>query len=295
VRGLAALWVATALVATALLGTAAIDPGPLPEIGHLAGHLLLCGGLAWMVATFTGSSAGPAVALAAATAFGAAIELVQILTAPPTWNTLFDLGMDLLGATLGVGAWAAMDRERHEPVGHLISAALHPLWIAPVGFFALAAVRQGARDGLWWTMGAAVAMAPAVAAWAVGIARGWWVDADLSRRDQRPPLFAAGVAGVVALALVARGTSMATSSGLVALGAGIGTAMTVAGWKISGHVAIPAALGLLLAPSAPKEGGWFLAAAAVLAVARVAAGRHHRAEVAAGAALAVLIGLLSLA
>jgi hypothetical protein len=321
---IAAGWAATALTATVVLGVSGAVPGRWPEEAHVLGHLGLCGALALLLAESAGRagcgstadrlspsgphpnplpegegvSASPAraagLALAATVLFGAAIEAIQLRHEPHWTEVAYDLLTDGLGATLGLAAWAHLDRARREPVGHLLSAVLHPLWIAPLGLaMILYAAERSGGTAARWTAAAAACLVPAIALWAFGIARRWWSDADLSRRADRTGLYAVGCASAAAFAILAlRGPDPVLAlGGLCAAGAVLGAAITVAGLKVSGHVAIPAALGLAMI-SWSARGPWLLLAVAVaLSWARVAAGRHRRVEVAAGWALAAALCL----
>ncbi|MEZ4239587.1 MAG: hypothetical protein R3F59_26210 [Myxococcota bacterium] len=291
-------WVATALVATAVLGVSGAMPGRWPEQAHLVGHLGLCGVLAALVAA---SVPGPAVrraavGLAATVAFGAAIEAIQLRYHPHWTEVVYDLLTDGIGACAGLLAWAHLGgRGRREAVGHLLSAALHPLWVAPVGL--AMATYAGERSGgvaVRWMGVAGLCLAPAIGLWGLGVARRWWSDADLSRRTDRAGLFAVGCASLVAFGGIAaaRGPdAVGVLAALAVSGAVLGTLLTVGGLKVSGHVAIPAALGLATALWSWR-GPWLLLAVAVLLTwARPAAGRHQRREVAAAWALAAALGL----
>jgi hypothetical protein len=289
-RWLAALvWVGIALGATALLGVVAVTAGPIPEWGHLVGHVVLCGGLAAMLA-WRGSSIGSAlVALAGAEAFGLAIEIVQLRVVRFSSDTLFDLGMDAFGACLGVAAVGTVRRDAAPDLGHALSVALHPLVVAPIGVLAVVyAAQRSVGAAILWTGAAVVCLLPAVGLWVAGVAGGWWTDADLSPRAERAPLFVAGCAGALAfaaLAYVGPGP-VAALAAVTLLGALLGAALTRAGLKVSGHVAIPVALALLLAPFSVRGPIPLLGVAVVLSWARLASGRHRAIEVAAAWLLA---------
>ena len=297
-RWLAGLWVIVALAATAGLGAVGTFAGHWPEGAHLVGHIGLCGGFAALVAASAPGTATSraTTALVAAVAFGAAIELVQLRYGPPWSEVVFDLGVDALGAVAGILAWAEARRpaRRPEAVGHVVSAVLHPLGIAPLALGAgiLAAGGMWPTVAMWLTI-AAVCLGPAIALWGVGIWRGWWSDADLSRRRDRGPLFAVGCAGTVAFVLAATwGPDPVPTIALGAVaGAILGTLVTLAGLKVSGHVAIPVALALLVGPH-PRLAGLLIGVGLLLSWARVAAGRHQVVEVGAGWGIALAVGNL---
>lgn len=279
-RYLAWIWVAAALLATAWMGAAGARVGTWPEACHLLGHLVLCGGAAWLAGRAGESWVGAATGIG----LGAAIELVQ-LPHGQTWiEASYDLGVDVVAALLG-----ALVADHGERAGHLASAVLHPLLVAPLGL--AAAVYVVARDvptAFGWTLVAAACLGPAVGLWVVGTTGGWWSDADVSRRADRGPLFAAGVTCALGFLLVAhRAPPPIPHLALVAAAcATLGTALTRMGLKVSGHVAIPATLGLLVAPS--RIAVPLLAAALLLSWARVAARRHRPVEVVAAWLLAAV-------
>ncbi|MEQ1569529.1 MAG: hypothetical protein ABMA64_28085 [Myxococcota bacterium] len=293
-------WISVALASTAALGVVAVTAGPIPEWGHLVGHVALCAGCSALVMAAAGGSprARAAAAFGASMAFGAAIELVQMRVGRLSADTLFDLAMDALGAALGLCAWASVHRGRDAPIGHALSWLLHPLWVAPIGWWVVTyAASRSLRTATGWTAVAALCLAPALAVWAFGVVARWWSDADLSERADRGPLFAVGAAGMVALAAAAhaRGGLAADLALPCALGAAVGAVATRAGLKVSGHVAIPAALGLLIVPWSARGPLPALGVAVVLSWARVAAGRHRPVEVAAGWAVAGITALAAAA
>lgn len=306
VRSVAALvaivWVIVALAATWGLGWIGAVAGHWPEGVHLVGHLGLCAGLAAFVAL--ASSGSPwqraTAALGATLLFGIAIEVLQLRYSPPWPEVALDLVLDLIGASLGIGLWSTADTRRAEPVGHLISAVLHPVVVAPMGFgIAVLAGpdRLGLIDGLSWMGLAVLCLSPALIFWGLGIGASWWSDADLSRRDERAPLFVVGCAGALCFVLCTLDAPAPVHQLAVTAGAGaiLGTAATTAGLKVSGHVTIPAALGLVVLPWSERGAGLLLGVALVLSWARVSAGRHQPVEVAAGWGLATVLSCSPLA
>ncbi|MCA9489689.1 MAG: hypothetical protein KC621_07185 [Myxococcales bacterium] len=270
-RGLAWLWVTAALLATAWMGAAGTQVGTWPEGYHLLGHLVLCGGAAFLA----GRSRDTVLGVVVGVGLGAAIEIVQLPNGQSWIEASYDLGVDVVAALLG-----ALMADRGERSGHLASAVLHPLLIAPVGLAAAVyVVARDAWEAIGWTLVAAACLGPAVGLWVVGTTGGWWSDADVSRRAERGPLFAAGVVCAVGFLLVAhRAPAPVPHLALVAAGcAALGALLTRLGLKVSGHVAIPAALGLLVAPS--RIAVPLLAAALLLSWARVAARRHRPVEI----------------
>lgn len=300
-RWLVAAWVGATLLATAVLGVVGAQAGALPEWGHLVGHVGLCGVFAGLV---SGAVRGTperraGLGLAGAVVFGAAIEVVQLRYAPTVGAVAFDLAVDTVAGAAGAIASALLRGERTDGIGHLLSVVFHPLWVAPVGLCSVVCTSAAlsVTGALAWTVVGAACLSPAVAVWAVGLGR-WWTDADVSRRTDRPRLFALGIAGLavlVGLSWAAPEPLVRLALGLVA-GAVLGTGLTLAGCKVSGHVAIPAMLGLATVEWWVEGALPLLGVAAVLSWARIAAGRHHATEVGAawvlaGVAAGVVAGL----
>jgi membrane-associated phospholipid phosphatase len=127
--------------------------------------------------------------------------------------------------------------------------------------------------------------------------RGWFSDHDLSVREERPAfllsaLAAAGLAALGAqLAHAPPVVRVSTLAGLVATA--FVTALTAAGLKVSGHVAVPVGVLALLAGSS-QRGLWpFAVAALAVSWARVREGRHTPREVIVGWGVAGASGLVA--
>jgi hypothetical protein len=281
------------------------------EITHLVAHSILYGSLAvalaswWFPREALGATrrARGVRALAAAALFGliaGAQELTQALCRArlPAGEELFDLTVDVGGASLGLIAWAHFDARRRRPVAKALGVVLHPVIVGPVGAFALAwASLRDARAALAWTLAAVLAAAPVAAVWLVGMRRGWFSDHDLSVREERPAfllsaLAAAGLAALGAqLAHAPPVVRVSTLAGLVATA--FVTALTAAGLKVSGHVAVPVGVLALLAGSS-QRGLWpFAVAALAVSWARVREGRHTPREVIVGWGVAGASGLVA--
>lgn len=267
------------------------------EVTHLVAHTLLYGGLAAALAAWW----FPAHALdgdrrsLGRRAFGAALCFLSVAVAQELVQSLsrrsflareefFDLAVDLTAATVGLIAWSWRDGRRAVRVARALGVVLHPGVIGPLGVFAVtwAAVRD-ARVGVTWTTVAMVAALPVAAVWAVGLRRGWFRDADLSVRAERPPFLLAACLAAAALALVARAThapAVVQELCLAGLAATLAvTAVTLAGFKVSGHVAVPVGVLVLLSAHSAR-GLWpFAVAALALSWARVREGRHTPREV----------------
>ncbi len=278
-----ALWTAFALAATGAMGLAGAKAGRWPEELHLLGHLALCGGIAAATAwTVPGSPTRRAGAgLAAGLLLGAGIEVVQARFHPVLREAAFDMGIDLLSALAGTLAVGRLD----PGPGHLTSAVLHPQAVVAAGLaFAL---------GLPWTLAALLAGLPAVALWLSGVAGGRFTDADVSHRPQRTPLVAVGLLSATAFLALAHGgpPEVQGLARVLLLGGLLGAVLTVGGLKVSGHVAIPAALALWAMHVEPRAALGWLGAAALLSWARWTAGRHQPHEVAAAWLLAATTAL----
>jgi hypothetical protein len=268
------------------------------EIAHLVAHSVLYGGLAALIARWrfpadsldAGRVALARRALGAALVFlavAAAQEGVQALSRgrPPCREELFDLGVDVVGATLGLIAWSRADRRRIYPVARAIGVVLHPAFVGPVGVFAVTwAAGRDLRAALAWTALATLAAFPVAAVWAMGLRRGWFRDADLSVRRERPPFLAVACVAALGLALIVHAfDAPAAVRDLCLAGAlatGLVTAVTLAGLKVSGHVAVPVGAFALLLRDSPRAVWPFAVAAVALSWARVREGRHTPREVA---------------
>jgi hypothetical protein len=256
---------------TSALGLAGAKAGRWPEWMHLAGHLGLCGGMAFATAWATTGSVRRKMGagLAAGMALGLAIEWVQAGVYPTWREALYDLGVDAVACWGGVLLWGW----RQPEVGHGASAGLHPLVVGPLGIVAVV--------GPSWTALLALCLAPAIAAWLTGLADGRLSDGDVSVREERGPLFLVGTtSGLAFLSLASLGDVQVQLLGWVlAVGAVLGTAVTAAGFKVSGHVGIPVALGLWAAALEERVAVPLLLVALMLSWARTCCGRHRPVEV----------------
>lgn len=280
------------------------------ELTHLVAHTILYGTLSvalasWWLPRATLDGARPArvrAALGAASCFAliaGAQELTQALCRGrlPAGEELFDGAVDVAAATVGLIAWARADARRRWPVAHALGAILHPAVVGPAGVFALSwSALRDARAALAWTLAATLAMAPVAALWGYGLRRGWYSDRDLSVRAERPGFLLCALAVAAAFAAAVHHAhapsvidALATA-GLVATA--LVTAATLAGLKVSGHVAVPVGA-LVLMEASTHRGLWpFALVALALSWARVREGRHTRVEVLAGWGIAGASGLL---
>jgi len=142
-----------------------------------------------------------------------------------------------------------------------------------------------------------IAVLPVAAVWIVGVRRGRFSDRDLSVRSERPAFLAVALAAAIALAGIAHGLGAPrvilelTVAGAVA--AALVTLSTVAGLKVSGHVAVPVCVVVMLQASWFR-GPWpFLLMAVAVSWARVHEGRHTSREVLAGWGVAGATGIFT--
>jgi VanZ family protein len=300
---LAGAWALTLI--TAALALERFPPRPDGVLGrliqtepaHLVAHALLYGTLAALLAwRWFPADALDAPrdhmrrrALAAGATFllvAGAQELAQALSRGrgPGAEEYFDLAVDVAGACLGMIAWAAADRRRRYPVARALGVVLHPAALGPLGLFAV--LRSALGDGaaaLGWTALGVAAAAPVAAVWALGLRRGWFGDRDVSVRAERPRFLLAALLCATALygAVVALDAPAAVRlvAAAGALASALVAASTVAGLKVSGHVAVPVGVVALLQATSFR-GPWpFLLAAVALSWARVREGRHTPPEV----------------
>jgi len=133
---------------------------------HIVAHSILYGSLAVALATRWVPSdaldgAGASLrrrALSGAVSFccvAGAQELTQAFSRSraPGGEELFDLMVDVGGATLGLIAWSLFDKRRIYPLARALGVVLHPGFIGLVGVFAL--TWSTLRDGgaaLGWTL-----------------------------------------------------------------------------------------------------------------------------------------------
>ena len=216
----------------------------------------------------------------------------------PASEELFDLAVDFAGATLGLIVWSWFDGRRTYPVARALGVVLHPAFVGPLGVFALAwsTLRSG-RAALGWTLLCVLAVLPLAGVWWVGLKRGWYSDRDLSVRTERPALLMAAVvsAALLVVAVHLGGAPLVvrymTVAGLIATA--FLTLATLAGTKVSGHVAVPVGV-LVLLSATSYRGLWpFLLVALAVSWARVREGRHTPREVLAGWAIACASGIVA--
>lgn len=242
-------------------------------------------------------------ALAAATLFmlaAGAQELAQALCRGrgPCSEEYFDLTVDIAGASLGMIAWATTDRRRRYPVARALGVVLHPAVVGPLGMYAvLASALDDGAAALRWTAMGVLATLPVAAVWALGLRRGWFGDRDISVRSERPSFLLvallAALALYVAVVVLEAPLAVRQVAGAGALAAALVSASTVAGLKVSGHVAVPVGVVALLQATSLR-GPWpFLLAAVALSWARVREGRHTPPEVLGAWGIAGASGMLT--
>ncbi|MFO0653149.1 MAG: hypothetical protein U0326_43420 [Polyangiales bacterium] len=281
------------------------------ELTHLIAHTILYGSLAAAIgawwfprASLDASKRERAKrALAAALCFAliaGAQELTQSLSRGrlPNQEEFFDLAVDGSAATLGLIVWTHFDRRRRWHVARALGIVLHPAFVGPAGVFAVTwSVFRDTRRALAWTTLSSLAVLPVAALWIVGLRRGWFSDRDLSQRSERPLFLVGALAAAGGFALFAHAAQAPSVVCAFTLAGFVATALftvaTLAGVKVSGHVAVP--VGVLAVLQATSYRGLWPFALMALAVswARVREGRHTRREVLAGWCIAGASGLLA--
>lgn len=253
---------------------------------HIVAHSLLYGAFAMALAA---SRWRPVRAVAVFCLVAGGQELVQALSRSraPGAEELFDLVVDAAGATVGLIAWSRFDERRGYPLARALGVALHPGFIGPLGVFALAwSALRDTRAAAGWTVVLVVAVLPLTAMWWVGRRRGWYSDRDLSVRTERPRLLLVALAAAIALLVVVHLMDAPavvrdmTVANLIATA--LFTITTIVGTKVSGHVAVPVGIVVLLMATSARAPWPFLVVALSVSWARVREGRHTPREVLAG-------------
>ena len=288
-KGFIVLW---AIGAMGVAGLLAAGFGPpwvsAPDWVHVVAHLLLFGSLAWIIDR-RGRWQPPATALVVL-AVGLGVELAQV--AASRHLSLRELGFDMV--VDGLGAMAGLAVGSRPAAARAIGAWLHPVWVVPVGLWGAfyAGLRQP-TSAVWWAGCASLCWLPAAGVWFQGVRQGWFRDMDLTERTDRPALFAlacscaalflvlASILGAPEHVLLVAWEITITSVALFAL--------TVLGFKVSGHVTVPLVLAVAVAPWSSRGLAIFLIAAALLSWGRVRSLQHRPLEVAGAWALAAVL------
>jgi len=183
-------------------------------------------------------------------------------------------------------------------VARALGVVLHPGFIGPVGVFALAwSTLRDVRAALCWTLVVTLPVIALVMVWWVGLKRGWYSDRDLSVRAERPRFLVialcAATAVLVAVHLAGAPAVVRdlTIAGLIATA--LFTLTTVVGTKVSGHVAVPVGVVVLLSATSSRGPWLFLLVALSVSWARVREGLHTPREVLAGWGIAGASALLT--
>jgi membrane-associated phospholipid phosphatase len=176
-----------------------------------------------------------------------------------------------------------------------VSLALHPAIVLPGAVLWVTAERgelASSASRLLIMLGTVLVGTAVVHA---RVRRGAWTDADVSSRAERPAflLFALGLCGVCAAALMA---TRASHEWLIGIG-GCATVLTCAlalhaWWKVSMHTAFAVYAACFTGLASPAAGFLLSVAAALVGVSRVRLGRHDPGEVWVGAAVGLAAGAL---
>lgn len=177
-----------------------------------------------------------------------------------------------------------------------ISILAHPFVMAGLTVGVVAA-RHGPPSETLRTVGlvALFALLPVAVLMALQVRRGAWQNVDASNARERPPLFWVGGAAMLALLVYLRlrqPESFMIRGSIAVLGMLAACALATRWVKVSLHLAFAAfaATSLLLLGSAA---GWLVAAVLPgLAWSRLALGRHRPIELALGAAVGALTGVV---
>jgi hypothetical protein len=284
-------WTALACGSAWALSRGLVGAVHLPDAAHLVGHLVLFG----VVAAVLGRRHGADLGLLGALLAGAAVEVAQMVAVERLLlrEASFDLAVDALAAMAGLALSNRTD------VARRLGLWLHPAVVFPVGLVGV--VFAAERDlfvALCWGLVGVACLAPAGLLWLYGSRQGWWSDLDLVDREERPVLFAVACLSAASLACAVRagGASLGIvrAADLVLIASVTLTTATVAGFKLSGHVAISLLLATAIAPFSERGPVLFLAVALLLSWARVRARVHRPIEVAGAWALGAILGLVPL-
>jgi VanZ family protein len=298
------------LVAMACLVEQLSQKGPSPlawllrqEVVHLLAHTVLYGSLAvalaqWKLAPLSEAPrrhrwSRVAGAVLCFLAIAGTQELVQVLYRgrPPGREEIFDLFVDVVAACAGLIVWTGFQRRFQRAVARALGVLLHPVFVGPVGVFALTwSSTRDSRNALRWTLQASAAAVPVMVLWALGLRRGFFSDVDLSIRRERPAfLLVAFVMAATFAAMVYRSGAPPMLRTLALAGflaSAIFTLVTAAGLKASGHAAVPVGV-LILLEATSHRGMWpFAMVALAVSWARIQEGRHTPHEIAAGWSIA---------
>ena len=178
-------------------------------------------------------------------------------------------------------------------VARWVSIVAHPFVTTLVLAGALEAARGATAAARFAAVVGGLFVLPVAVLTAWQVRRGAWGTVDASDPRERPVLFAAGAAGLLALLLYFARTRPGSPlvTGTVAVLAMVGLCAAVTPWvKVSLHMAAAAlAATVLLWRGLPI--GWLVGAVLpVLAWSRVALGRHRWSEVAVGTVVGACTG-----
>ncbi len=289
-KWLALLWAVLAMGCAAAMSAGYGPDVRSPDWVHWVGHLVLFGGLAWMLDRSLGWR--PTVTLFVATGVGVGVELAQVVGSGSLspGELVFDTMVDALAAMAGL-AWG-----RRIVTAQAMGWWLHPALVFPLGLFGTfyAALRD-VQPALAWTLLAVASLLPAAIVWLLGVRRGWFGSLDLVSRGDRPRLFA--LACGCCLLFVALAHLLGAPGGVLGVAHGflltsvLITALTATGLKVSGHVTIALLLAVAIAPWSIRGPVLFLSAGILLSWCRVRSRCHRPIEVVGAWALSAVVFL----
>lgn len=178
-------------------------------------------------------------------------------------------------------------------VGRIISIAGHPFVLVPVAILIATSGQSASARG--WALGSVVAAMAVLSAYVVRRQRrGDFTDVDVSKREQRPAVYALAIVTLVAtgIALHIRGSNPIAVRG-VTLAAGLFavSALVNVRLKASLHCAFAVLAAGIAWPSSMLAAMSFAFVAVAVAWGRVAYGRHARSEVVVGLGLGALAAI----
>ncbi len=258
----------------AMMGAAAVAGGrgpAFPESGHIVGHFIIFGGLAWVLdrnATWR-----PGTILCVVLAAGAGVEVSQAVASgrPSLRESGFDCLVNALAAMTGLALGS-----RHTSA-RAIGRWLHPVLLVPWGLTAtFYAAERSLEVAFFWAIIATLCLTPSAGIWV----EAGWLEAPATSTRAVPPLRvrAAAGAGATLVAALAIGSGapdgIAAVSLVLALMTAAVTLATTMGLPLSLRVSLALLLAVAIIPWSSR--GWvpFVVAALLLSWERLRTRSH---------------------
>ncbi|MBN2191854.1 MAG: hypothetical protein JW751_03485 [Polyangiaceae bacterium] len=287
------LWSVLAMAAAAALSAGWGPAWSAPDWAHIVGHLVLFGGMAWVVERRLRWR--PLTTLIVVLAAGVGVELAQV--AGGGHRSMRELGFDVMVDALAAMVGLALGCR--QVTARALGLWLHPALVVPIGLCGTfyAALRE-VPAALVWTTLAVACWLPAAGVWLGGIRLGWFSGLDLVECRERVRLFAlaCGCAGLfVALThgLGAPASVLEVAHQMLLTSLAV-TAATMAGFKLSGHVTVALLLAVAIAPWSVRGPVLLVTTAILLSWGRVRTHCHRPIEIAGAwvvAGLPLLLGI----